>query len=61
MTFHWSASSDEQNAPLGLSYNLWAGTAPGTPNVMPPMANLSTGYRYVPQLGNAGENLRWTI
>ena len=25
----------------GLSYNLWAGTAAGTPNVMAPMANLS--------------------
>jgi len=61
VTFHWNAANDAQQLPRALSYNLWAGNAPGTPDVMAPMANLANGHRSVAQLGNAGENLQWTI
>jgi hypothetical protein len=61
VTFHWNASTDAQGAPLGLSYNLWAGTAPGTANVMSPMANLANGYRRVARVGNVGQNHQWTL
>ncbi len=61
VTFHWQLATDAQNGQLGLSYNLWAGTAPGTPDVVHPMANLATGLRYVPERGNADVNLQWTL
>ena len=46
---------------MGLSYNLWAGNAAGTPDVVHPMANLATGFRYVPERGNTDVNLQWTL
>ncbi len=61
VTFHWSMANDAQNGRLGLSYNLWAGTAPGLADVLSPMANVATGFRLVPQRGNADENLQWTL
>src|SRR6185369_799669 len=51
VTFHWNAATDTQTPPPGLSYNVWAGTAPGIPNVMSPMANLANGFRRVAQIG----------
>jgi len=61
VTFHWGSSTDAQGAPLGLSYNLWAGTSPGTANVVAPMSNLPNGYRRIVHTGNAGENHQWSI
>ncbi len=61
VTFQWGAATDAQGAPLGLSFNLWAGTAAGTANVMTPMANLSTGFRRVVKAGNVGQNHQWTL
>lgn len=61
VTFHWNMANDAQNGRLGLSYNVWAGTAPGLADVLSPMANLATGFRRVPQRGNADENLQWTL
>ncbi len=61
VTFSWNASTDAQGAPLGLTYNLWAGTAAGTPNVMAPMSNLANGFRRVAQNGNVGQKRQWTL
>ena len=61
VTFSWNAATDAQGAPLGLTYNLWAGTAPGTANVMSPMANLANGYRRVAQNGNVGQKRLWSL
>jgi hypothetical protein len=61
VTFQWNAAIDAQGAPLGLSYNLWAGSAPGTANVMSPMSNLATGRRRVPRVGNVGQRLQWSL
>ena len=49
----WSAASDAQTPASGLTYNLRLGTTPGGGNVVPPMANPSTGWRRVVGLGNA--------
>ena len=59
-TLSWLASLDP-NQPAGLSYNLRIGTGPGAADILNPMADLVTGRRKVPRLGNAQENLRWTI
>ena len=53
----WSAASDSQTPAAGLTYNLRLGTAPGAGDVVPPMANSTTGWRRVPELGNAGHGL----
>jgi len=49
----WSPSADAQTPSLGLSYNLRIGTTPGGLNIASPMANLASGYRRLPALGNA--------
>jgi sugar lactone lactonase YvrE len=60
-TFHWSAASDAQTPSSGLSYNLRIGTTPGGGEILSPMAAGGTGYRRVAQLGNANQNLQWSV
>ncbi|GAI96570.1 unnamed protein product, partial [marine sediment metagenome] len=45
----------------GCTYNIWVGTHPDSVNIMSPMADKSTGFRYVIQPGNAYLNDRWKI
>jgi hypothetical protein len=52
----WAPGRDSQTPIPGLSYNLRVGTAPGASNVVAPAA-AGTGWRRVPQLGNAQQNL----
>jgi len=47
----WHAATDAQTPSSGLSYNLRVGTAPGTADVVNPSADLTTGWRRVPQRG----------
>ncbi len=61
VTFDWSAATDAQTPASGLSYNLLIGTTPGGCQVMPAMADATTGYRRVVQLGNAQQRTSWTI
>ncbi|HOC57030.1 MAG TPA: immunoglobulin domain-containing protein [Verrucomicrobiota bacterium] len=56
----WTAATDAEQ-PSGLSYNVRLSTSPGTANRMPPGADLATGWRRLPALGNAGERLFYTI
>ena len=43
------------------TYNIRIGTTPGGTDIMSPMADLTTGYRYVVQPGNAYLNNGWKI
>jgi len=61
VTFTWNASTDVQGGASGLTYNLWAGTAPGTATVMAPMSNLANGFRRVAQAGNVGQKRQWSL
>jgi len=61
ITYSWTASTDAQTPAAGLSYNLRVGTTPGGQQVMAAMSNLSTGLRRLPALGNAQQNLSWTV
>jgi fibronectin type 3 domain-containing protein len=61
VTFSWNQSTDNQTAPNSLTYNLRLGATPGGVEKSSPMADLTTGYRRVIQLGNANHNLSWTI
>ncbi|MBI4715826.1 MAG: VCBS repeat-containing protein, partial [Nitrospirae bacterium] len=61
ITFSWNASTDGQTPAAGLTYNLRLGTTPGGQEIMAPMSNLSSGWRRLPNAGNAQHNLSWTI
>jgi len=60
-TFGWDAAADGQTPAAGLSYNLRVGSAPGKDDVFCGMANLTTGLRRLPDLGNAQKNLSWAV
>ena len=49
----WTASSDAEQSG-GLTYNVRIGTITNGINILSPMADLTTGFRRVPQTGNAG-------
>jgi len=53
VTLSWQGASDA-NQCCSLSYNVRMGTTSGSANVLGPMADLSTGRRRLPALGNAG-------
>ncbi len=57
----WGAATDGQTPAAGLSYNLRVGTAPGAGNVVSGLADLTTGQRRIPALGNANANTNWTV
>jgi hypothetical protein len=60
VTLKWAAASDaNQNG--GFTYNVRIGSAPGLDDVLSPQANLQSGKRYLPQMGNAYETLSLTI
>lgn len=56
----WSAATDA-NQSAGFSYNVRVGTTPGGVDVVSPMADAATGFRRIPALGNADENLSWSL
>jgi PKD repeat protein len=57
----WSKGFDKLTGYEGNTYNIWVGTASNTPDIVSPMSNLTTGYRYVEALGNAGTNTTWKL
>ena len=61
VTFSWDAPSGDETPAAGLSYNLRVGTTPGGNEVTAAMADSATGYRHIPALGNANQNLSWTL
>ncbi|MFO1475367.1 MAG: FG-GAP-like repeat-containing protein [Verrucomicrobiota bacterium] len=56
VTLSWQAASSP-NPGAGLTYNVRIGTTPGGIDILSPMANVATGWRLLPQRGNAGERL----
>jgi hypothetical protein len=61
VTLSWAPSSDAQTATPGLGYNLRVGTTPGGLDVMPAMAEATTGRRLVADRGNAGPAPSWRL
>ncbi len=57
VVLHWNAATDAQTPAAGLSYNIRVGTTPGGFDIVSPEADTATGFRRVPQLGNAQERL----
>jgi len=61
ITLRWDHSFDTQSKYGGLSYNLRIGTSPGVGDVMSPMSDFISGYRFLPEMGNVGINNGWSI
>jgi len=61
VSFNWDKSTDSETAQNGLTYNLQIGTTSGGSEELSPMANVSTGYRRIPWIGNTNHNSSWTI
>ncbi|MBC6951690.1 T9SS C-terminal target domain-containing protein, partial [candidate division KSB1 bacterium] len=57
----WNKSTDTETPQNGLTYNLRVGTTPGGTQIVSPMADVNTGYRKVPKLGNTNHNKSWII
>ncbi|MCH8291225.1 VCBS repeat-containing protein [Candidatus Poribacteria bacterium] len=60
VTLSWNATADDHTASDGLTYNLYI-RAPDDNFVMPPMANLNSGFRHIVAMGNANHRREWTI
>jgi hypothetical protein len=60
LNFSWAPANDHETPRQGLTCNLYVGTAQGIGNIMPPMANMSTGYRRVVAIGNTNHRNTWT-
>lgn len=48
----WTKASDDHTPQDGLNYNLRIGTTPGGNDIITPMSDLSSGWRYVQAIGN---------
>lgn len=57
----WDKAADAQTLQDALTYNIRVGTTPGGAEIVSPMADLSSGFRLQPQLGNVDHSTRWVI
>jgi hypothetical protein len=58
----WSVPADRETTnSRGLSYTLRMGTSPGGAQIISPHSDPASGYRRVPQSGNAGQSGAWRI
>jgi hypothetical protein len=55
ITLNWDKATDAQTPQNGLNYNIRIGSTPGGSNIVCPMASTISGYRRIPDIGNAGE------
>jgi len=53
---NWKAASDDKTPSSGLNYAVSVGTAPGLSDILDPNADLNSGTRKTPDIGNAGNN-----
>ncbi|MGH7493337.1 MAG: fibronectin type III domain-containing protein [bacterium] len=61
VTLNWNKATDNETPQNGLTYNLRIGTTPGGTQIVSPMANVTTGYRRIPKLGNTNHNTGWIV
>jgi hypothetical protein len=61
VTLSWSPASDLQTPSSGLMYNVRVSTTPNGLDTLSPMSALDTGWRRLPQMGNAGHRTSKTV
>jgi hypothetical protein len=57
----WKAAKDDKTPSSGLTYAVGIGTEPGKVDILDPNADLKTGIRKTPDIGNAGNNTSMTV
>jgi hypothetical protein len=57
----WDGANDTNTPSAGLTYNLRVGTGSGRMDLVSPLADLSTGRRYVSRRGNVDHNKSWIL
>jgi len=57
----WDEGVDDLTNGEGMTYNIWVGTEADNPNIISPMSDLQTGYRFVEDIGNVGTNTSWIL
>jgi len=60
-TFNWNRAIDAETQQYGLTYNLRVGSSSAGVQNVSPMADLNTGFRRVPRLGNTNHRDTLTI
>ncbi len=61
VTLNWSSSTLNPQVLGGQTYNVRVGTTPGGADVVAPLADSSTGFRFIPAMGNAGTNTSFSL
>jgi predicted nucleotidyltransferase len=61
VVFEWNPSTDDKTPAKALTYNLRVGITSKGVQIVSPMADRNTGYRYVAKLGNTNHNTKWKI
>lgn len=61
ITLTWNKASDNETPQNGLTYNVYFGTQPGYTDRCTPMADLSTGLRRIPAMGNGQTGVNYVI
>ncbi len=61
ITLTWNKATDNETSQNGLTYNVYFGTQPGYFDRCPPMADLSTGLRRIPAMGNGQTSINYVI
>ncbi len=56
---NWQQSMDDVTPSPGLTYNLQLGVKQGSGNIISPMADYATGFRYIVRQGNTTHNTSW--
>jgi hypothetical protein len=57
----WRPSTDTETASRGITYNLRVGTSRPGSEIMSAMADLPSGFRRLPCIGNVNHDTSWTI
>ena len=60
ISFSWNKANDNETPQDGLSYNLVIGFSELDSLVVTPMADINTGYRLIPAIGNTCQLTSWT-
>jgi predicted nucleotidyltransferase len=60
IAFTWNKASDNETPRDGLSYNMFIGNSEYDTLLISPMADIHSGYRYIPVFGNACQVTSWS-
>jgi len=60
-SIRWNRATDAQTPSHGLSYNLYIGTSPSSPDILAPNSDPASGFRHLISIGNTCQDTSWII